>query len=104
MKTGVIRKQSRLQNTKEMASLFKDHLPHAETPPLGFLCIISLNIEITLYYYIQPTDKEVSVLVVQSCLTLCDPMDCSPPCSCVHEIFQERILEWVAISISSGSY
>ena len=34
-------------------------------------------------------------LVTQSCLTLCDPMDCSPPGSSVHEIFQARILEWV---------
>ena len=34
--------------------------------------------------------------VAQSCLTLCDPMDCSPPGSSVHEILQARILEWVA--------
>ena len=36
--------------------------------------------------------------VAQSCLTLCDPMDCSPPGSSVHGILQARILEWVAIS------
>ena len=34
------------------------------------------------------------------CLTLCDPMDCSPPGSTVHGIFQAIILEWVAISSS----
>ena len=34
---------------------------------------------------------------LQSCLTLCDPMDCSPPGSSVHGILQARILEWVAI-------
>ena len=39
----------------------------------------------------------------QSCPTLCDPMDCSPPDSSVHGIFQARILEWVAISFSRGS-
>ena len=39
----------------------------------------------------------------QSCLTLCDPMGCSPPGSFVHMIFQARILEWVAISSSRGS-
>ena len=33
------------------------------------------------------------VLVAQSCLTLCDPMDCSPPGSFVHGILQARILE-----------
>ena len=38
--------------------------------------------------------------VTQSCLTLCDPMDCSLPGSSVHGIFQARILEWVAISFS----
>ena len=43
------------------------------------------------------------VLVAQSCLTLCDPMDCSPPGSSVHESSQARILEWVAISFSRGS-
>ena len=38
--------------------------------------------------------------VTQSCLTLCDPMDYSPPGSSVHGIFQARVLEWVAISFS----
>ena len=45
----------------------------------------------------------VLVLVAQSCPTLCDPMVCSSPGFCVHEIFQARILEWVAISFSRGS-
>ena len=39
----------------------------------------------------------------QSCPTLCDPTDCSPPGSSVHGISQVRILEWVAISFSRGS-
>ena len=41
--------------------------------------------------------------VTQSCPTLWDPMDCSPPGSSVHGIFQARILEWVAISFSRRS-
>src|SRR5574340_1783868 len=41
--------------------------------------------------------------VAQSCPTLWDPMDCSPPGSSVYGIFQAGILEWVAISYSSGS-
>ena len=45
----------------------------------------------------------VVVLVVQSCLTLCNPMDCSLPCYFVHGTLQARILEWVAISFSRGS-
>jgi len=42
-------------------------------------------------------------LVARLCLTLYDPMDCSPPGSSVHEILQARILEWVALSPSRGS-
>ena len=36
--------------------------------------------------------------VAQSCLTLCDPMDCSLPGSSLRGILQARVLEWVAIS------
>ena len=39
--------------------------------------------------------------VAQSCPTLCDPMDCSPPGFFVHGIFQAGVLEWVAIAFSS---
>ena len=41
--------------------------------------------------------------VAQSCLTRSDPMDCSPPGSAVHGIFQARVLEWGAIAWSSES-
>ena len=36
--------------------------------------------------------------VAQSCSSLCDAMDCSPPGSSVHGILQARVLEWIAIS------
>ena len=39
-------------------------------------------------------------LAAKSCLTLCNPMDCSPPGSSLHGISQARILEWVIISFS----
>ena len=42
----------------------------------------------------------VFVLVTQSCLTLCDLMDCSPPGTSAHGILQAQILEWVAIPFS----
>ena len=47
---------------------------------------------------------KLSVLVAQLCLTLCNPMDCSPPGSSVHGILQARILEWVAMSFPRGSF
>ena len=47
--------------------------------------------------------RESESEVAQSCLTLCDPMDCSPPGLSVHGILQARILKWVASSFSRGS-
>ena len=44
-----------------------------------------------------------SVLVAQSCLPLCEPMDCSPPGSPIHGMLQARILDWVAMPSSRGS-
>ena len=41
--------------------------------------------------------------VAQSCLTLCDSVDCGPPGSSAHGILQARILVWVAMSFSRGS-
>ena len=47
--------------------------------------------------------QRVVCVCVQLCLTLCDPMYCSPPGSSVHRISQARILEWVSIPFSRGS-
>ena len=41
--------------------------------------------------------------VAQTCLTLCDSMDCCLPGSSVHGILQARILDWVAVPFSRGS-
>ena len=49
------------------------------------------------------TPIRYSVTKSLSCLTLCDPMDCSLPGSSVHGILQARILEWVAMPSSKGS-
>ena len=48
----------------------------------------------------SPCSYTSGVLVTQFCLTLCDPMDCSPSGSSVQGILQARILEWVAMSFS----
>ena len=54
-----------------------------------------------ILYYIYTILSESEV--AQSCPTLCVPIDCSPPGSSVHGIFQAGVLEWVAISFSRGS-
>jgi len=48
----------------------------------------------------MPFQSKWSVLVIQSCPTLCNPMDCSPLGSPVHGILQARILKWVVISFA----
>ena len=53
----------------------------------------------TIIMYESESESEVP----QSCLTLCDPMDCSLSSSSVHGIFQARMLEWIAISFSRGT-
>ena len=65
---------------------------------LAFFSSISLAQYLS---YIENRKKENEV--AQSCLTLCDPMECSLPGFSIHGIFQARILEWVAISFSRGS-
>ena len=50
----------------------------------------------------SPLSTEVNV--TQSCLTLCDSMDCSPAGYSVHGILQARIVEWVAITLSRGIF
>ena len=61
------------------------------------LVISEMQIKTTMSYHL------LAVLVTQSCSTLCDPMDCSPPGFSVHGIFQARILECIAIPFSRGS-
>ena len=56
-------------------------------------------------YYSYLTDEKIAAAAaksLQSCLTLCDPIDGSPPGSPIPGILQARTLEWVAISFSSA--
>ena len=46
----------------------------------------------------------VCMLLPQSCLTVCDPMGCSPPGSSVPGILQARVLGWLAVPSSRGSF
>ena len=73
--------------------------------------VFDASLEKSLPYFLgsvhrgcEPGERRSCVCVpAQSCPTLCDPMDCSPPGSSACGIFQARILEWVAISSSRGS-
>ena len=59
------------------------------------MCIHTYISQNMYVYYVLPAK------LLQSCPTLCDPMDCSLPGFSIHEILQARTLEWVAISFSS---
>ena len=49
------------------------------------------------------TDDSCESEIAQSCLTLCNHLDCNRPGYSIHTIFQARVLEWVAISFFRGS-
>ena len=61
------------------------------------------NTGVGRHFFLQCRKEKSESEVAQSCPTLSDPMDCSLPGSSVLEIFQARILDWVAISFSRGS-
>ena len=63
----------------------------------------NFDINIKIQYTCWQSEVKESE-VAQSCPTLCDPMDCSLSGSSVHGIFQARVLEWIAISFSRGSF
>ena len=76
----------------------------AEQPPSNrktycgnhFMMCVSQIIRLYMVNIYSESESEVA----QSCQTLCDPVDCSPPGSSLHVILQARILEWGAISFS----
>ena len=67
---------------------------------LGHVIIFTHNL-VALEPIILWCDGESESEVVQSCPTLCDPMDYGPPGSSIHGIFQARIPEWIAIPFST---
>ena len=58
------------------------------------------NTGVGCHFILQCMKVKTESEVTQSCLTLRDPMDCSPPGSSIHGIFQTRVLEWGAIDFS----
>ena len=90
--------------------------PGAEPEAEGFCAAVSLGMS-TVSVNTQQSREECyedplliklaaasEVKVAQLCSTLCRPMDCYPPGSSVHGVLQARVLEWVAISFSRGSF
>ena len=57
------------------------------------------NTGVGCHFLLQCIKVKSESEVTQSCLTLSDPMDCSPPGPSIHGIFQARVLEWGAIKI-----
>ena len=58
------------------------------------------NTGVGCHFLLQCMKVKSQSEVTQSCLTLSDPMDCGPPGSSVHGIFQARVVEWGAIAFS----
>ena len=78
---------------------------HPTSPLLGIYLeknLVQKYICIPLFIAALLHGQDMGELLSQ--VPLCDPMDCSVPGSYVHGIFQARILEWVAISFSRGSF
>jgi len=60
------------------------------------------NTGVGCHFLLQCMKVKSESEVAQSCLTLCDPMDCSLPGSSIHGIFQARVQEWGAIAFSKN--
>ena len=60
------------------------------------------NTGVGCHFLLQCIKVKSESEVAQSCRTLSDPVDCSPPGSSVHGIFQARVLEWAAIALSGS--
>ena len=78
------------------------HLSHQGSPKLTWECLRGSISGFCILLHLLMC-FHVCVLVAQSCLSLCNPMDCSPSGCSIHGILQARILEWVAIPFSRGS-
>ena len=84
----------------------KGLLQHHSSKASILWCSAFFTVQLShLYMTTGKTMKsESEIEVPQSCLTLCDPVDCSPPGSSIYGILQARILEWVAIFFSRGIF
>ena len=63
-----------------------------------------MDLESAMLSEVSHKEKNVCAQSLQSCSTLCNPMDCSPPGSSVHGILHARILEWAAMPSPKGMF
>ena len=86
--------------------LIQKHTLSSESPIVNTFSCLSFILSLLLYMWIIDIDIMLSAAAaaksLQSCPTLCDPIDGSPPGSPVPGILQARTLEWVAISFSNA--
>ena len=73
-----------------------------QPPPVVLLMIKRLNKCVFLGFFAAAAAAAAAAKSLQSCLTLCDPRDGSPPSSLFPGILQARTLEWVAIFFSNA--
>ena len=80
----------------------RPHRPHKRQPTRLYRPWDSpgKNTGVGCHFLVQCMKVKSESEVAQSCPTLRDPMDCSPPGSSVHGIFQARVLEWVSLLCS----
>src|SRR5574340_780534 len=93
----------KVKNESEVTSVVSDSLrPHRRQPTrlLHPWDSPGKNTGVGCHFLLQCRKVKSESEVTQSCPTPSDPMDCSPPGSSIHGIFQARVLEWVAIAFS----
>ena len=91
-----------MENSKEVSQKNKHRITvksNSVSENIYISGIVYVYVCVCIYIY----SVCVCAKLLQSCWTLCDPLDWSPSGSSVHGILQERILEWVAIPFSRGS-
>ena len=99
---GVAKSQTQLSNWTELMQMVGlDYGISRETSLTGLRVCVCVSVWTAQPFFLV-TAAVPAAKSLQSCLTLCDPIDGSPPGSPVPGILQARILEWVAISFSNA--
>ena len=91
----------------QVASVVSNSVQPYRRQPTRLLCpwdCPGKNTGVGCHFLLQCMKVKSESEVAQSCPTLSDPMDCSPPGSSIHGIFRARVLEWGAIAFSVNQY